>query len=98
MCSEKEGVYVMSTVAFTECCPNKVYANGVMPRRNGDVRRIVREEIERQKKLDELDRKYEAGEISKFEYNLTKFALNLPKEPAMPPVVYAQNPTVEYMA
>jgi len=88
----------MSTTALTGCCPNDVFSNRVMPRRNSDVRRIVREEIERQKKLDELESKYEAGEISKFEYNLTKFALNLPKEPAMPPVVYAQNPTVEYMA
>lgn len=88
----------MSTTALTECCPNGVYGNAIMPRRDGNVRKIVREEIERQKKLDELERKYEAGEISKFEYNLTKFAMNLPKEPPMPPVVYAQQPTVEYMA
>ncbi len=88
----------MSTTALTGCYPNEVFSNGIMPRRDGNVRKIVREEIERQKKLDELKGKYEAGEISKFEYNLTKFALNLPKEPTMSPVIYAQNPTVEYMA
>ena len=88
----------MSTTALAGCCPNEVYSNRIMPRRDGDVRRIVREEIERQKKLDELERKYEAGEISKFEYRLNKFVLTMPKEPTMPPVVYAQQPTVEYMA
>ena len=51
------------------------------------VRRVVREEIKRQKKLDELEEKYRAGEISKWEYAATKVALNFPQpeyEPNFP--------------
>ena len=84
----------MSTTALTGYCPTDVCGRSVMPRRNGDVRKIVREEIEHQKKLDEIERKYEAGEISKFEYRLSKLVLTMPSEP---PVVYSQ-PTIEYMA
>lgn len=37
-----------------------------------DTRTIVREEIQRQKQLDKLEEKYNAGEISKFEYTVQK--------------------------
>ena len=42
------------------------------------TRQIVREEIQRQKKLDALETKYQNGEISKFEYNVQKAMLNIP--------------------
>lgn len=41
-----------------------------------DTRTIVREEIQRQKALDKLEEKYQAGEISKFEYNVQKAMIN----------------------
>lgn len=84
----------MSTTALNGMYPVETCPRGVMPTRQNDVRRIVREEIERQKKLDELERKYQNGEISKFEYYTNKVALNLP-QPTIPPVYC---PTVEYMA
>ena len=66
---------------------------GMFPRRP-DVRQIVREELERQKRLEELEQKYNNGEISKFEYYVNKTMLSMP----LPPVIYSKAPTVEYMA
>jgi len=85
----------MSTTALNGMYPSTMYPGAIMPTRRNDVRRIVREEIERQKKLDELEQKYKNGEISKFEYYTNKVALNFPQNP---PVVYNQMPTIEYMA
>ncbi len=62
----------MTTVACTNthkcnCMGHSSFAP--MPK---DTRTIVREEIQRQKALDKLEEKYQAGEISKFEYNVQK--------------------------
>lgn len=93
MCVVSIGDFSMSTTAL-----NGNYQNyGFAPRPStGDVRRVVREEIKRQKKLDELEAKYQAGEISKFEYNINKFVLNMPQE--LPDVRKYEAPCVEYMA
>lgn len=85
----------MSTTALNGMNPEVYCTTGIMPRRRPDVRRIVREEIERQKKLDELEQKYKNGEISKFEYYTGRMVLNMPTNP---PVLYNQAPTIEYMA
>ncbi len=85
----------MSTTALNGTNPGMYGPRGILPKRRPDVRRIVREEIERQKKLDELEEKYKNGEISKFEYYTNKMVLNMPTNP---PVVYNQFPTIEYMA
>lgn len=87
----------MSTTALNGMNPEVYCTTGIMPRRRPDVRRIVREEIERQKKLDELEQKYKNGEISKFEYTVGKLVLNGHNFP-VDPVIYSNAPTVEYMA
>jgi hypothetical protein len=56
---------------------NNVYGNSFAPQEK-PTRQIVREEIQRQKKLDELELKYKNGEISKLEYNVQKAVLNMP--------------------
>lgn len=68
----------MSTTAIvgnqTGCqCPSCI-----MPREKSP-REIIREEIKREKKLEELEQKHDAGEISDFEYNVQKFILNMPE-------------------
>ena len=69
----------MTTVAATKAFlpPKGIYGESFAPREKS-TREIVREEIQRQKKLDELETKYQNGEISKFEYTIQKAVLNMP--------------------
>lgn len=69
----------MTTVAAsrTFATQNGVYGDSFAPHEKS-TRQIVREEIQRQKKLDELEAKYQNGEISKLEYNVQKAVLNMP--------------------
>ena len=69
----------MTTVASTTSfAPNKGIYGGSFAPQQPSTREIVREEIQRQKKLDELETKYQNGEISKFEYTIQKAVLNMP--------------------
>lgn len=63
---------VASVGTSTSCCENRI-----APQQK-PTRQIVREEIQRQKKLDDLEAKYKNGEISKFEYTVQKAVLNMP--------------------
>lgn len=74
----------MPTVAFAE--PRNIAAtkSSILPQEK-PTRQIIREEIQRQKELDKLESKYEAGEISKFEYVIGKALLNMPN-----PVMYCE--------
>lgn len=69
----------MTTIASTTSfAPNKgIHGDSFAPMPRS-TREIVREEIQRQKKLDELETKYQNGEISKFEYTVQKAFLNMP--------------------
>lgn len=66
---------VASTTSFT---PNKGINSESFAPMPKSTRQIVREEIQRQKKLDDLEAKYQNGEISKFEYTIQKAVLNMP--------------------
>ncbi len=55
----------------------------IMPQEKS-TRQIVREEIKRAEELKKLEEKYEAGEISKFEYTAQKYLLNLPVVTELP--------------
>ena len=69
----------MTTVASTTSfAPNKGIYGGSFAPQQPSTREIVRQEIQRQKKLDELEAKYKNGEISKFEYTVQKTVLNMP--------------------
>ncbi len=47
-------------------------------------KQIIKEEIQRKKKLEEIEKKYKAGEISEFEYKASKFLLSItPKDKDM---------------
>lgn len=52
------------------------YSQSIMPQEKS-TRQIVREEIKRQKQLDQLEQRYEAGEISDFEYKASKALIHL---------------------
>ncbi|MBQ8887367.1 MAG: hypothetical protein IJY61_06675 [Candidatus Gastranaerophilales bacterium] len=54
-----------------------VYGNSFAPQEK-PTKQIVREEIQRQKKLDKLEEQYKNGEISKLDYNVQKAILNMP--------------------
>ena len=70
----------MTTIASsTAFAPNNDIYGGSFAPQQKPTRQIVREEIQRQKKLDELEAKYEKGEISKFEYTIQKAMLNMPE-------------------
>lgn len=68
----------MSTTSFAPVQgykpDNKI---GILPHKKSP-REIAREEIRRAQELQKLQEKYEAGEISKFEYTVQKAMLNLP--------------------
>ena len=49
---------------------------GIMPQQKSP-RQIARQEIKRAKELEALKNKYEAGEISKFEYAVNKAAIEM---------------------
>ncbi len=61
----------MSTTAITSNYPTTI-----MPQQRSP-REIARQEIKREKELDALKAKYEAGEISKFEYAVNKAAIEM---------------------
>ncbi len=61
----------MSTTAITSN-----YPTAIMPQEKSP-RQIVRQEIKRAKELEALQAKYEAGEISKFEYAVNKAAIEM---------------------
>ena len=69
----------MTTVAKTTAfAPQTSINRESFAPQDKSTRQIVREEIQRQKKLDELEVKYQKGEISKLEYNVQKAVLNMP--------------------
>ncbi len=68
----------MSTTAMVEV-PKTAYLKSTIMPEGKSTRQIVKEEIQRQKALDELETKYKNGEISNFEYKAGKFLLNLPE-------------------
>ena len=69
---------MVNGIGFNNVASYNNNAKTFAPVKNNDTRKIVKEEIERQKKLDKLEEKYKAGEISNFEYKLGKAMLNLP--------------------
>lgn len=59
----------------------------IAPRKKDNTREIIKEELEKQKKLDKLEEKYNAGEISKFEYTVSKAMLTMKLPKAEPKFV-----------
>ena len=68
----------MTTVAASKTLVQQNKIGDSFAPQQKPTRQIVREEIQRQKKLDELEAKYQNGEISKLEYNVQKAVLNMP--------------------
>ncbi len=69
---------IMSTTAYapirTTKCIN--YDNALLPQRKS-TRQIVREELQRQKELKELEAKHKSGEISEFSYRAQRALLEM---------------------
>ena len=65
----------MATTAL--CGSTDVFDYKYAPK-NSQTREIIREEIRRQHKINNLEEKYKNGEISKVEYNVQKAILNMP--------------------
>ena len=65
----------MATTAL--CGSTDVFDYKYAPK-NSQTREIIRDEIQRQHKIDNLEEKYKNGEISKVEYNVQKAILNMP--------------------
>lgn len=61
----------MSTTAITGN-----YQTSIMPQKKSP-RQVARQEIKRAKELEALKAKYDAGEISKFEYAVNKAAIEM---------------------
>ncbi len=68
-----EGNFIMSisSVAGNQC---NLKNCSIMPKEK-NTRQVVREEIKRAQKLEQLKAKYKAGEISDFEYKAQKYML-----------------------
>ena len=69
----------MTTVSASKTfAPQQGVHGGSFAPQEKSTRQIVREEIQRQKKLDKLEEQYKNGEISKLDYNVQKAILNMP--------------------
>ena len=63
--------------ATTAFAPKNGINGGSFAPQQKSTREIVRQELQRQKNLDELEAKYANGEISKLDYNVQKAILNM---------------------
>ena len=70
----------MSTTAFA---PINNRVNRIVQKEK-DTQQIAKEEIKHAKKLEELETKYKAGEISEFEYKASKFLLSITPKKVKP--------------
>jgi hypothetical protein len=69
---------IMSTTAYTPIKATKCIHNdnAILPQRKS-TRQIVREELQRQKELKELEVKHKSGEISEFSYRAQRALLEM---------------------
>ncbi len=66
----------MSTTAVSPI-DNKYSTSNNLGKNENSTRKIVKDEIQRAKKLEEIENKYKSGEISEFEYKASKFLLSI---------------------